>query len=88
MVRKAAERGVKAFDCKHEEECLLVPHAHFWGSDNPMQAEECSQAGLQCNFFCCTCEVGGTHEQKRSDTGFMSLFEVHSYSILTCVNLT
>ncbi|KAK1220278.1 hypothetical protein PQX77_016965 [Marasmius sp. AFHP31] len=74
-IEKSAERGVNAFDCKHDEECLLVPHAHFWGSDNPMQAEECSQAGLQCNFFCRTCEVGGTQEVKRSDTGFMSLFQ-------------
>ncbi|KAK1221232.1 hypothetical protein PQX77_009237 [Marasmius sp. AFHP31] len=74
-IEKSAQHGVDAYDCKHDEECLLIPHAHFWGSDNPMQAEECSQAGLQCNFFCRTCEVGGTQEFKRSDAGFLSIFQ-------------
>ncbi|KAK1215419.1 hypothetical protein PQX77_021958 [Marasmius sp. AFHP31] len=75
-IRKAAEQGVTAYDCKNLEECLLIPHAHFWGSDNPMQAEECSHGGLQCNFFCRTCEVGGTQEVKRSEPGYLSLFKV------------
>ncbi|KAL0569855.1 hypothetical protein V5O48_012107 [Marasmius crinis-equi] len=74
-IARAAEDGVETYDCKHDEECLLVPHAHFWGSDNPMQAEECSHGGLKCNFFCRMCKVGGTQEQKRSDEGFLSLFE-------------
>ncbi|KAL0056975.1 hypothetical protein AAF712_016408, partial [Marasmius tenuissimus] len=74
-IGKAAKNGVEAYDCKHNKECLLVPHAHFWGSDNPMQAEECSHGGLQCNFFCRTCEVGGTQEEKQSDKGFLCLFE-------------
>ncbi|KAJ8089162.1 hypothetical protein PM082_014410 [Marasmius tenuissimus] len=74
-IGKAAERGAATYDCKNHEECLLVPHAHFWGSDNPMQAEECSHGGLQCNYFCRTCEVGGTQEVKQSDIGLLSLFE-------------
>ncbi|KAL0575645.1 hypothetical protein V5O48_006330 [Marasmius crinis-equi] len=70
----AAEHGVETYDCKYKEECLLVPHAHFWGSNNPMQAEECSHGGLRCNYFCRECEVGGTQAYKRSDEGFLSLF--------------
>ncbi|KAJ8073264.1 hypothetical protein PM082_020136 [Marasmius tenuissimus] len=74
-IARAADSGVEAYDCKHHDECLLVPHAHFWGSDNPMQAEECSHGGLKCNYFCRMCEVGGTQEQKRSDEGFLALFQ-------------
>ncbi|KAG7097845.1 hypothetical protein E1B28_005160 [Marasmius oreades] len=74
-IMKAAEHGVEAYDCKFEEECLLVPHAHFWAGDNPMQAEECSHAGLHCNFFCQECKVGGTQEEKQTDNGFMELFK-------------
>ncbi|KAG7097863.1 hypothetical protein E1B28_005175 [Marasmius oreades] len=74
-IMKAAEHGVEAYDCKFEEECLLIPHAHFWAGDNPMQAEECSHAGLHCNFFCQECKVGGTQEEKQTDNGFMELFK-------------
>ncbi|KAL0568972.1 hypothetical protein V5O48_013001 [Marasmius crinis-equi] len=74
-IARAAKGGVEAYDCKYEEECLLVPHAHFWGSDNPMQAEECSHGGLSCNYFCRMCDVGGTQEEKRSDEGFLALFK-------------
>ncbi|ETW85042.1 hypothetical protein HETIRDRAFT_25488, partial [Heterobasidion irregulare TC 32-1] len=44
--------------------------------DNPMQAELSSGAGLNSNFFCRTCHVGGSQEHKRSDVGFGSIFEV------------
>lgn len=43
-----------------------------------MQAEECSHAGLNCNFFCRTCHVGGTKAEKQSLTGFTKIFEVIS----------
>ncbi|KAG7089272.1 hypothetical protein E1B28_010971 [Marasmius oreades] len=75
-IEKAAESGVKTYDCKFREECLLIPHAHFWAGDNPMQAEECSHAGLHCNFFCRECKVGGTQEEKWSDDGYLKLFKV------------
>lgn len=41
-----------------------------------MQAEECSHAGLSCNFFCHTCKAGGTKVHKQTDAGFKSLFKV------------
>lgn len=46
-----------------------------------MQAEECSHAGLKCNYFCRTCKVGGTTKFKESDEGFESLFKVRHFSI-------
>lgn len=73
---KAAENGVVAWDCLYEEEVILRPYGLLWAGDNPMQAEECSHAGLSCNYFCRTCQVGGTKEYKRSDEGYQSLFEV------------
>jgi hypothetical protein len=73
---KAADTGIVAWDCKACEEVLLIPSALFFASDNPMQAEECSHGGLNCNFFCRTCKTGGTKEFKQSDGGFASLFQV------------
>lgn len=55
---------------------MLLPYALFVSRDNPMQAEECSHAGLNCNYFCRTCHVGGTKEHKMSDIGYNSLFKV------------
>ncbi|KAG2115683.1 hypothetical protein BD769DRAFT_1629900 [Suillus cothurnatus] len=73
-VRFAAESGTFAWDCKDNEEVMLVPYGLFLGGDNPMHAEECSHAGLHCNYFCRTCEVGGTKEYKESDEGYSSIF--------------
>ncbi|KIJ05399.1 hypothetical protein PAXINDRAFT_164770 [Paxillus involutus ATCC 200175] len=58
------------------EEIMLIPHGLFHGGDNPMQAEECSQGGLSCNYLCRTCDVGGTKEHKESEEGYCSLFKV------------
>ncbi|KAG0693274.1 hypothetical protein DFH29DRAFT_985530 [Suillus ampliporus] len=46
----------------------------FVAGDNPMQAEECSHAGLNCNYFCRTYDVGGTKEYKASDEGYHNIF--------------
>jgi len=84
-LRKAAESGVFTWDCKHEEEVMLELYGLFLGGDNPMQAEECSHAGLHCNYFCRTCEVGGTKEYKESDEGYKSIFVVCSI-FLPCLS--
>ncbi|KAI6021802.1 hypothetical protein BKA83DRAFT_4055361 [Pisolithus microcarpus] len=73
-ILNAAESGVTAWDCRDNEEVILVPHVLFVAGDNPMQGEECSQAGLNCNYFCRTCEVGGNKEYKESDAGYSTLF--------------
>ncbi|KAG2143512.1 uncharacterized protein EDB93DRAFT_1241410 [Suillus bovinus] len=70
----AATSGVTAWDCKDNEEVLLIPCGLFVAGDNPMQAEECSHAGLNCNYFCQTCDIGGTKEYKASKDGYNSLF--------------
>lgn len=78
MYRKAADTGIIAWDCRNEEEVVLCPYGLFWAGDNPMQAEECSQAGLACNYFCRTCKVGGTKQYKASDEGFQNIFKVRA----------
>ncbi|KAG1855245.1 hypothetical protein F4604DRAFT_2042442 [Suillus subluteus] len=70
----AAKSGVVAWDCKDNEEVMLIPYGLFLAGDNPMQAEECSHAGLNCNYFCRTCDVGGTKEYKESAAGYESIF--------------
>ncbi|KAG1737140.1 uncharacterized protein EDB91DRAFT_1083172 [Suillus paluster] len=70
----AATSGIVAWDCKYNEEVLLIPYGLFLAGDNPMQAEECSHAGLNCNYFCRTCDIGGTKEHKASGDGYSSLF--------------
>ncbi|KAF8346814.1 hypothetical protein F5887DRAFT_834375, partial [Amanita rubescens] len=74
-IRKGADTGVDAYDCKTHEEVMLVPYALFFDGDNPMQAEMSSQGGLTCNYFCRTCYVGGNKEYKASDEGYTSLFK-------------
>jgi hypothetical protein len=70
------ESVIFAWDCKDNEEVMLVPYSLFLGGNNPMHAEECSHAGLHCNYFCRTCEVGGMKEYKESDKGYNSIFVV------------
>ncbi|KAG1795226.1 hypothetical protein EV424DRAFT_1306863, partial [Suillus variegatus] len=69
-----AKSGIIAWDCKYNEEVLLIPYTLFLAGDNPMQAEECSHAGLNCNYYCRTCDIGGTKEYKVSGDGYTSLF--------------
>ncbi|KAH0825731.1 hypothetical protein J3R83DRAFT_9938 [Lanmaoa asiatica] len=71
---RASESGIEAWDCKGKEEVLLIPYGLFVAGDNPMQAEECSHAGLQCNYFCQTCDVGGMKEHKESENGYNVIF--------------
>ena len=84
-LRKCSESGIIAWDCKNMEEVLLDPYGLFLAGDNPMQAEECSHAGLACNLFCRTCDVGGTKEFKQSDEGYATIFKVSPYFIPKCL---
>ena len=52
-----------------------------------MQAEECSHGGLRCNYFCRTCKVGGTNAEKKTDKGYLSIFQVFATSF-ACHGLT
>ncbi|KAL6300161.1 hypothetical protein BKA93DRAFT_819596 [Sparassis latifolia] len=49
-VMSAAEAGIVAWDCRNNEEVILCPYGLFWGGDNPMHAEECSQAASDEGF--------------------------------------
>jgi hypothetical protein len=55
---------------------MLIPYRLFIAGDNPMQAEECSHAGLNSNYFCWTCNVSGMKEYKMSNEGYNSIFTV------------
>ncbi|KAG1819450.1 hypothetical protein EV424DRAFT_1472622 [Suillus variegatus] len=71
----AAQSGIVAWDCKNEEEVMLILCRLFLAGDNPMQAEECSHAGLNCNYFCRMCNIGGTKEYKAFEEGYNSIFK-------------
>ncbi|KAI6029918.1 hypothetical protein BKA83DRAFT_4030647, partial [Pisolithus microcarpus] len=71
----ASVSGIITWDCRDQEEVMLVPYGLFLGGDNPMQAEECSQGGLNCNYYCQTCHAGGPKEFKESKAGYCSLFK-------------
>ncbi|KAG8927112.1 hypothetical protein FRC02_008455 [Tulasnella sp. 418] len=73
-IEKAFKEGIVSYDYQTRKEVLLRPFALFFPGDNPMQAELCSHSGLQSNYFCRACKVGGTKEHKASNTGFMELF--------------
>ncbi|KAI6141214.1 hypothetical protein BKA82DRAFT_4331740 [Pisolithus tinctorius] len=60
-ILSAAELGIIAWDCRDNEEVMLILYGLFHAGDNPMQAEECSQ--------------GGTKEHKESEQGYCSLLK-------------
>ncbi|KAL4079984.1 hypothetical protein V8B97DRAFT_2020726 [Scleroderma yunnanense] len=71
---QAAESGIIAWDCKENEDVMLLLCSLFVAENNPMQAEECSHAGLNCNYFCRTCHVSSTKEYKSGEVGYNSIF--------------
>ncbi|KAF8595169.1 hypothetical protein BDV93DRAFT_576227 [Ceratobasidium sp. AG-I] len=60
---------ILAFDCEAREEVLLRPYALFFPADNPMQAGEADGQPLSGSNNCCTCDIGGTEESKRTESG-------------------
>ncbi|KAJ6582540.1 hypothetical protein DFH09DRAFT_1245966 [Mycena vulgaris] len=63
-------RGSTEYDCEAKEEVLLRPYGLLFAGDNPIQVELGSSTGLNTNFFCQTCQAGGTREWKQSNKGF------------------
>jgi hypothetical protein len=75
-VRDTFDVPVAAWDCEGKEEVLLRPYGLLFAGDNPMQAELCSCAGLNTNYFCRTCKAGGTRDWKQSNEGFAAVLKV------------
>ena len=61
---------------------MIIPYLIFTTSDNPMHAEQTSHCGLNSNYFCRTCHVGGTKAHKKSDEGFAKVFEVSVFFLV------
>ncbi|EGO02430.1 hypothetical protein SERLA73DRAFT_47254, partial [Serpula lacrymans var. lacrymans S7.3] len=74
-IHEAADSGVITWDCKYEQEVMLLPYVLFVAGDNPMHTEECSHSGLKSNFLCRMCKVGGTQAQKKTNKGYQSIFK-------------
>ncbi|KAF7333096.1 Carbamoyl-phosphate synthase large chain [Mycena venus] len=74
---------VPAWDCETKEEVLLRSYGLLFTGDNPMQAELCSCAGLNSNFFCRTCGAGGTREWKQSNGGFADILKAGEPNVAT-----
>ncbi|KII92050.1 hypothetical protein PLICRDRAFT_103500 [Plicaturopsis crispa FD-325 SS-3] len=70
---------IKAWDSVRQRYILIRPWLLFLPGDNPMQAEECSHIGLNGNFFCRCCDVGGTTQFKQSDEGYKTLFTAGNF---------
>ncbi|KAL4065827.1 hypothetical protein J3A83DRAFT_4098845, partial [Scleroderma citrinum] len=69
-IEKAFDEPIASWDCKLKEEVLLWLFGLFFAGNNPMHAELSSFIGLNSNYFCQTCKVGGTQKHKQTDTGF------------------
>ncbi|KAG1792533.1 uncharacterized protein BJ212DRAFT_1451122 [Suillus subaureus] len=78
ILKKEFFSGIVMWDCK-DEEVILIPCGLFLAGDNSMQAKECSHAGLNCNYFCRTCDVSGTKEYKASEEGYNSIFKINMH---------
>lgn len=76
MFFRTSQEGIIAYDVLREEEAMLSINVLYNSSDNPMTCECVSHIGLQGNFFCPRCKVGGDKEFKTSDEGFRTLFHV------------
>ncbi|KAJ6578993.1 hypothetical protein B0H10DRAFT_2443555 [Mycena sp. CBHHK59/15] len=74
-IEEAFDEPIVAWDCEAKEEVLLRPYSLLFAGDNPMQAELCSCAGLNTNFFCRTCQAGGTRDWKQSNDGFAEVLK-------------
>jgi hypothetical protein len=62
----AQEDGIVAWDCLFKEEVLLLPWAHAFQGDNPMQSEFSSHIGMGGRYFCRICHVSGLDGKSRA----------------------
>ncbi|KAI0071057.1 hypothetical protein K474DRAFT_1566504, partial [Panus rudis PR-1116 ss-1] len=67
-------RWHEAYDSKLRQEIVyrVVPRTKT--GDNPQQSEDCSHIGLNGNYPCRRCKVGGTHTEKESNEGYEQFF--------------
>lgn len=64
--RNAQSDGIAAWDCLYDEEVLLLPWAHAFQGDNPMQSEFASHIGMSGRNFCRVCNASGADAKSRA----------------------
>lgn len=76
LCRHTLQHPHTCMDVETRDEILIRIWPLLLPADNPMAAEHCCGAGLNANYFCRSCEAGGTQEYKSSPEGYESLFHV------------
>ncbi|OCH83781.1 hypothetical protein OBBRIDRAFT_815707 [Obba rivulosa] len=64
----------EAFDCQLREEILFRILPIMMPADNPQQSQSCSHRGLNSNYWCRKCKLGGTVQERETDECFHQHF--------------
>ncbi|KZT58018.1 hypothetical protein CALCODRAFT_523786 [Calocera cornea HHB12733] len=75
MLEELNTEGYEAYNAATGKPILFTAWIAILAGDNPLQAELCSQRGMQANKFCRRCRVGGSSALKRTAEGYAKLFE-------------
>ncbi|KAK7437483.1 hypothetical protein VKT23_018555 [Stygiomarasmius scandens] len=74
IVNDTQTNPIRCFNADTKRRCGVILRVPSLPADNPQQSEEASHIGGQGNKFCRRCNVGGSYEEKESDTGYDTLF--------------
>lgn len=80
--RESRETGIVAFDSESQQQAMFFMNPFLVSGNNPMICECSSHIGLNGNYFCPRCMVGGDKAYKQTDEGYHSLFYVRN--IFSC----
>lgn len=71
-----SQKGIIAYDSKHNEEIVFRTGVFDIVGDNPMQSEIASHSGLTSVVLCRKGDGGGSKAHRKTAEGFESLFHV------------
>ncbi|THV06317.1 hypothetical protein K435DRAFT_645468 [Dendrothele bispora CBS 962.96] len=74
IVNDTEKNPIRCFNADTKRYCGVVLRVPSLPADNPQQSEEASHIGGQGNKFCRRCKVGGSHQEKESESGYEALF--------------
>ncbi|THU88819.1 hypothetical protein K435DRAFT_729596 [Dendrothele bispora CBS 962.96] len=75
IVNDTQNNPIKCYNAHTRRTCGVILRVPSLPADNPQQSEEASHMGGGSNQFCRRCNVGGTHKEKESDSGYHALFQ-------------